>query len=329
MKKIIIALALMIAGISANAGNVLDNAYVTVKGGATALTHPKYLGYEDWAHSIQSAVSLQLGTWVTESFGVAVDGTAGIDNGSKQGLFKTHTLFNYVDVSALAKYRVRFGTLDVVAAAGPSWIHGFAETLSNNIGTKFQVEFNVNLTDHLAVNIVPEFNYNFFGPFKYQPYFDSRQSWYGLLAGVTYKFGDKFNKANPDLKYTQADVDALNAEINKLRNQEPQVVEKIVEKIVTNNVVKQDVYEVAFEKGRYNLSERAKATLNTVPADATVIVEATASPEGNAEFNQELSQNRADAVADFLKQRGVTITSAKGLGVTGGDSQRIARVVLK
>ena len=60
-----------------------------------------------------------------------------------------------------------------------------------------------------------------------------------------------------------------------------------------------------------------------------VIVEATASPEGGEEFNKQLSEERAYEVARYLKERGVNVVKYTGLGATGADSQRIARVTIK
>ena len=55
--------------------------------------------------------------------------------------------------------------------------------------------------------------------------------------------------------------------------------------------------------------------LNQIDKDATVDITATASPEGSAEFNQKLSEKRAEAVANHLSERGVKINSAVGKGV--------------
>jgi outer membrane protein OmpA-like peptidoglycan-associated protein len=118
----------------------------------------------------------------------------------------------------------------------------------------------------------------------------------------------------------------LNAEINDLRSRQPEKVTEVqvVEKIVTKNVCDADQYVVFFANASTELTEDAKATLNTIPEGTTVKVEATASPEGTKKFNQKVSEDRAKAVAEFLKAKGVKVTEAIGKGVTGDTSNRIA-----
>lgn len=315
-----------------------DNTYITVKGGATALTHPQKWGYEDWGHSIQAATSLQVGKWITPHWGAAIDGTMGIKNGSKYGAFQNYGVFvdlpeplnfaevyfnkiNYVTVSALAKYRIPVGRFNVVAAAGPSWIHGFQHgmignepvTDYNDIGTKFQVELNYDLTDHIQLNFVPEFNYNFTANEGNQPKFNSVTSWYGVMAGLTYNIGGKFQECT--YRYTQEDVDALNAKINELQSRQPEVVirDRVVEKTVGGHL---DGVTVLFDKGSYVIPESSKHALAMIEGDVDVI--GSYSFEGAEDFNHELAMNRAVAVAEFIKAQGkanvksVTVDSKLG-----------------
>ena len=46
-------------------------------------------------------------------------------------------------------------------------------------------------------------------------------------------------------------------------------------------------------------------------------------------FNDRLSQNRADVVAKYLQSRGVIVDEAKGQGVQGVTSNRLAVVYVK
>ena len=315
-----------------------DNTYITVKGGATALTHPQIWGYEDWGHSIQAATSLQVGKWITPHWGAAIDGTMGIKNGSKYGAFQNYGVvvdlpeplnfaevyfnkINYVTVSALAKYRIPIGRFNVVAAAGPSWIHGFQHgmignepvTDYNDIGTKFQVELNYDLTDHIQLNLVPEFNYNFTANEGNQPKFNSVTSWYGVMAGLTYNIGGKFQECA--YRYTQEDVDALNAKINELQSHQPEVVirDHVVEKVIGGHL---DGVTVLFDKGSYVIPESSKHALAMIEGDVDVI--GSYSFEGAEDFNHELAMNRAVAVAEFIKAQGkanvksVTVDSKLG-----------------
>ena len=333
----------------------IDNTYVRVEGGATALTHPdckKYYdwGYENWGHTIQGVIGAEVGKWITPKFGVAFEGDFGIRNGSKfgkfnyfdgqydkMGLFKGTddakvNRFNYITVTGLVKFNVSNilagwnpnRKFEFVLATGPMWIHGFPSNIHhkndgseyhgdhhyvNDLGVKFKAEVNYNINSRFQLNLIPEFNYNLTGAdesdgehFK----FNAHNSWYALKAGVTYKIGKQFTEC--PYRYTQSDVDALNAEINELRSRQPKVVEKIVEKVIIKEVsAKNDIKEanVLFDFDSAQLSNEAKAMLDNITGEVEVI--GSASPEGTKTHNAQLAAKRAEAVANYLKARNVKV----------------------
>jgi outer membrane protein OmpA-like peptidoglycan-associated protein len=71
------------------------------------------------------------------------------------------------------------------------------------------------------------------------------------------------------------------------------------------------------------------AELAGIQKGANVEVVAYASPEGNADANQKLSQERADAVAKFLQAKGVNVTRVVAKGADTNHSNRIAIVTVK
>lgn len=356
MKKILFVIAFAIMTmVSMNAQTLepskfIDNTYIGVRGGVTALTHPNCVNkYEDWGHSIESAISLEVGKWITPKFGLSVEGTTGIRNGSKFGAFQeiNHAQrFNYVTVAALGKFNLMnvFGgfkqrPFEMVAAAGPMWVHGFYKDHSaysdgrNDLGVKFQMEFNFNLNEHWQFNVVPDFNFNLTKtPFSNQfsrPNFDSRFSWYGIQAGFTYKIGNQFTES--PYTHTQEEFNEMNDEINRLRAQEPKVVEKVVEKEVVKYVTNANDCVVYFAKGSAVLESDMKSYLLKKLAKGTsVSLVGKASPEGTAEFNQNLSERRAMAVAEFLTNNGIKVVDMKGIGASEGDlSPRVVVVTVK
>ena len=328
----------------------IDNTYFRVEGGATALTHPDcngYNGYDNWGHTIQGVIGAEVGKWITPKFGVAFEGDFGIRNGSDKGKFnyvytfagkeKAHRL-NYITVTGLTKFNVSniFAgwnpnrKFEFVLATGPMWICGFpdkGELNEMDFGVKFKAEVNYNVTERLQLNLIPEFNYRFEDS-HWDPCFDSRNSWYGLKVGVTYKMGKQFTEC--PYKYTQADVDKLNAEINDLRARQPETVTKVVEKVVTKEVavktVYQPVYVVAFDFAKDKLDQAARDVLNAIPADAVVDVQGEASYPGAKKFNQKLSERRASVVTEYLTKRGVKVANSNGVGATG---HQIVTVVVK
>ena len=170
-----------------------------------------------------------------------------------------------------------------------------------------------------------------------QPAYNINNSFVQLNAGIIYKFKNSNGTHNFTIvtPRDQAEIDALNAQINELRNRKPEVITKEVEvvKEVPSVKVKEftvsDLVFVTFAQGKYNLTKEAKAALDNIKEGSHVQVVGTASPEGSAAFNQKLSENRATAVANYLSGRGVIVDEATGKGVQGVTSNRLAVVYVK
>ena len=168
-----------------------------------------------------------------------------------------------------------------------------------------------------------------------QPAYNINNSFVQLNAGVVYKFKNSNGTHNFTIVVPrdQAEIDALNAQINELRNRKPEVITKEIVKEVPAVKVKEftvsDLVFVTFAQGKSALTNDAKAALNNVKEGVHVQVVGTASPEGSKELNDRLSQARADVVANYLKGRGVIVDEATGKGVQGVTSNRLAVVYVK
>lgn len=168
-----------------------------------------------------------------------------------------------------------------------------------------------------------------------QPAYNINNSFVQLNAGFIYKFKNSNGTHNFTIvtPRDQAEIDALNAQINELRNRKPQVITKEVVKEVPSVKVKEftvsDLVFVTFAQGKSALTNDAKAALNNVKEGVHVQVVGTASPEGSKKLNDRLSQARADVVANYLKGRGVIVDEATGKGVQGVTSNRLAVVYVK
>ena len=217
---------------------------------------------------------------------------------------------------------------------------------------QFYVEPSINFaflgkshSKNITVNPSGTFNYNDYNVgYDYktaaqdgQPAYNINNSFVQLNAGIIYKFANSNGTHNFTIvtPRDQAEIDALNAQINELRNRKPEVITKEVEVIkeVPSVKVKEftvsDLVFVTFAQGKYNLTKEAKAALDNIKEGSHVQVVGTASPEGSAAFNQKLSENRATAVANYLSGRGVIVDEATGKGVQGVTSNRLAVVYVK
>ena len=359
MKKTFLSLALAVGALFfANAQTVestgfFDNTSITLKGGVSALAHPRCNGYQDWAHTIQASTTLELGKWITPKFGVGIESTIGWENGSQPGFFQGRNWLNYVDVLANAKFNLnnifhgfkgRPDKVEVVPTVGIGWVHGFTYAWdlaedgyyypvdgttahSNDIMTKYTMNVNINLNERVQFNISPYAAFNLTGGYQgtNNPRFDSRNLWYGLELGFTVKLGKQFELC--PYTYTQDDIDALNAQINELRARGPEVVEKVVTKEVTKMYNPAKTVIVNFAKASAELTEPTKEILSTIDKGCKVKIEAGASPEGTEEFNMKLSEERAEAVKAYLQANGVEVTGTNAVGEELGS--RIAIVVIE
>lgn len=346
MKKFFSLMIAIVAMFTMNAQTYVapkftDNTYVTLRYGVTGLMKPSSFNYvggtcgdksNGLAHSLAQQTELQFGKWVTPRFAVALDGVVSWGTFSSLHKMSDYTV-PFITVSALAKYRfVDTNKFAFTTVTGPGWVHGFVKNSTgkndkNDLMAKFQLEFTYKLTDRLDVDIVPELNYNLTrnGANK-QLYFDSHDAWYGLNVGITYRLGKQFTEC--PYKYTQEDVDALNEQINELRARKPKVIEKdVIKEVVKKEYIGLDEVIITFEKESSELTDIAKAVLNKIIEYSTVVtyIQGDASYDGNAKFNENLANARAESVKKYLEDNGVKVINADGK-MTGS---RIATIYVK
>jgi len=164
--------------------------------------------------------------------------------------------------------------------------------------------------------------------------FNKHWAYLSLSVGYNYKFGCSYGGHNFKFgRDCDAELRRLQALLDECNSRPPRVEIKEVEKIVYRDrpgqtITIDNLKVVPFEVNKWDLTEDVKADLNTIKEGSHVQVIGTASPEGNAEWNQELSNNRANAVAEYLENRGVIVDSKEGRGVEGKTSNRLAIVYI-
>ena len=361
MKKLFVLFAalMMTASVSAQntavtSNNFGDNWYIGLNGGVATPTK----GHA-WMKDLTPNLGLRLGKNLNTVFGLALEANAYMKSAcdGKGPNYDTKTFIDATDINLLGTFNLSnlFGryqgkprNFEVIGLYGFGWGHIYGiDYKSNALTSKVALDFTLNLGEDKAwqIYLEPSLNYGLVGwtdalgatigsGMKY----DINNSNFQLNLGINYKFmtsNGTHNFAIEELR-DQAEIDALNAQINELRNRKPQVIEKekIVEKIVekeggVREVKVENLVFVTFAQGKSALTADAKKALDEIAEGKHVQIVGTASPEGSKELNDRLSQARADVVADYLKARGVKVDEATGKGVQGTTSNRLAVVYVK
>lgn len=304
-----------------------DNVSVTVQGGVLTSFDNFYSGHTAMAPIALVGVDKYVNPW----FGVGVEARTLIGTGN--GSYNTKTAFDWVNLSGYAKFNVlnmfnytgERRIFEPVVYTGIGWGHSTACLHTNQATYRAGVELNLNLGKEKAWGIVlnPSVVWGGMSENKLNKHNGS----FEVTAGVVYHFKTSNGTrtfAKPRL-YSQSEIDALNARINEL-NSKQAVVKEVIKNTSVTNVV-ESTYIVTFAKSKSYLTDEAKKNLDKITG--TVVIEASASPEGTTEFNQKLSEDRANAVKLYLESRGVKVTKATGLGVVGNESNRIAIVTVQ
>ena len=310
-----------------------DNVSVTVQGGVLTSFDNFYSGHTAMAPIALVGVDKYINPW----FGVGVEARTLIGTGN--GSYNTKTTFDWVNLSGYAKFNVlnmfnyngERRTFEPVVYTGLGWGHSTACLHTNQATYRAGVELNLNLGKEKAWGIVLNPSVVWGGMTDYK--LNKHNGSFEVTAGVVYHFKTSNGTrtfAKPRL-YSQSEIDALNARIKELDSRQVAVKEVIKNVPATNSTASVNVIEktyiVTFAKSKANLTNAAKANLDKITG--TVVIEASASPEGTTKFNQKLSEDRANAVKSYLESRGVKVIKATGLGVVGNESNRIAIVTVQ
>lgn len=310
-----------------------DNVSVTVQGGVLTSFNNFYSGHTAMAPIALVGVDKYVNPW----FGVGVEARTLIGTGN--GSYNTKTMFDWVNISGYAKFNVlnmfnyngERRTFEPVVYTGLGWGHSTACLHTNQATYRAGVELNLNLGKEKAWGIVLNPSVVWGGMTDYK--LNKHNGSFEVTAGVVYHFKTSNGTrtfAKPRL-YSQSEIDALNARIKELDARQIEVKEVIKNVPATNSTANVNVVEktyiVTFAKSKADLTNAAKANLDKITG--TVVIEASASPEGTTKFNQKLSEDRANVVKSYLESRGVKVTKATGLGVVGNESNRIAIVTVQ
>lgn len=338
MKKILFILVMIMSVFVVNAQTAiesqkaLDNTYIGIEGGAfTPMSFNSVF-------PLNGTAGIKLGKNFTPVYGINIEGTSWFGSASDN-----QSRFSYKNVVRATTVGMNL-TMDVtnfsynpnrkfhvILENGIGWLHAFNSNTSdyNDLYIKNSVLFAWTPTQSWSFYAGPAIYWNVSkdGPIQ----FNKNHSQLGINIGVNYHF----KTSNGTHSFKKYDIGAMNEEINALRaenqeliNRKPEVVTKTIykERIITETKYVPSTYVIFFAQGSAELNDYS--ILDSIPTDVVVDIKATASPEGAIKFNQKLSEQRAKIVSNYLTKRGIKVNSCKGLGVTGNTSNRVAIVTI-
>ena len=272
--------------------------------------------------------------------------------------------FNLSNLFAGYNGEPRFFEVIALAGPGWSHIFGTEQKVNSVVGiAALDLAFNFGGEKQWQLYLEPSINYMLLGwegnrSVKNDFKFDQRCGLWQLSIGLNYKFRNSNGYHNFKIEKlrNQAEIDALNAQINSLRTDlgaqlsdaeaklteaeqtisdlkaelaacQARPVQTIVHETKTENILQP---MVIFRQGKSTIEPAQYASIEMVAKymrnhkDAKVIVRGFASPEGNAELNQKLSEARAAAVKTALVNRYKIASeriTVEGMGATDKISE--------
>ena len=335
MKKFILFVMLAFVSFAANAqtalqtSKVLDNMYIGINGGATTP-----LDFNS-VFPVNATAGLKLGKEFTPIFGLeAEDFVSFGDNHfmDSKTFVKTNNLllngkFNLSNL--LCDYIGHPRKFEVSTNTGLGWQHryGVAEANDNKFIAKTGLDFAFNFSDAHSLVLSPNVLWNLTNSDGVT--FNKNYAQLGVTLGYVYHFAT----SNGTHSFKMFDIGEYERTIAKLNEELAKKPNEVIKtNIVERQIVKlaDNMFIVPFAFNSAELSDIAKNILDNLTAK-NVNVDGYASYEdgSNAEYNTTLSVNRANAVASYLKDKGVTVTRCEGHGAENPTSQRYVIITLK
>ena len=332
MKKFILSLMVMLTVMlsSANAqiayqkADFLDNVYVGLNGGVSSP-----LDFNS-VTPFNAQAGVKVGKNWSPVFGTNIEGTAvfGDNHFADSHTFVKATYVGLNGTLNLTNLFLNYNpdkVFETSLEAGIGWIHNYHTPTPTNIdghadylGAKTGVILAWNIGNNKAWQLYaePSVYWNLSKTDKIQ--FNKHNAQLAVSVGVVYKFKTSnkthnfkvyniydYTSALEEARDRIAALEAQNAELSKRPTETYNVVKETV-------VYSQDIITVSFLQNSAELTQDAKNILDKVSASLPVKVIGSTSPEGTTRRNSELSVQRANAVAKYLKSRGVKVVSAEG-----------------
>lgn len=316
--------------------NLGDNWSIGIHAGVTTpLTHSAFFP------NMRATWGLGIGKQLTPFFGMGVEAMTSINTTASKTAFDNTNVSLLTSVNLSNLFAGYWGTprlFEIETVAGLGWLH-YAQNGDgdrNSISSKLGLNFNFNLGEAKAwtIGIKPALVYDLNACGERNVGFNANRAAWEITAGLKYHFRCSNGKHHISFAklYDQAEVDALNEQVNNLRqtnvdqeaeltaanqrnaeleqqladckNQGPVIV---TDTITSHKKTLESV--VTFRQGGVSVVASQTPNVERIATylknheKATVSIKGYASPEGKAEVNARIAQQRADAVKSLLVKR--------------------------
>lgn len=316
--------------------NLGDNWSIGIHAGVTTpLTHSAFFP------NMRATWGLGIGKQLTPFFGMGVEAMTSINTTASKTAFDNTNVSLLTSVNLSNLFAGYWGTprlFEIETVAGLGWLH-YAQNGDgdrNSISSKLGLNFNFNLGEAKAwtIGIKPALVYDLNACGERNVGFNANRAAWEITAGLKYHFRCSNGKHHISFAklYDQAEVDALKEQVNNLRqtnvdqeaeltaanqrnaeleqqladckNQGPVIV---TDTITSHKKTLESV--VTFRQGGVSVVASQTPNVERIATylknheKATVSIKGYASPEGKAEVNARIAQQRADAVKSLLVKR--------------------------
>lgn len=316
--------------------NLGDNWSIGIHAGVTTpLTHSAFFP------NMRATWGLGIGKQLTPFFGMGMEAMTSINTTASKTAFDNTNVSLLTSVNLSNLFAGYWGTprlFEIETVAGLGWLH-YAQNGDgdrNSISSKLGLNFNFNLGEAKAwtIGIKPALVYDLNACGERNVGFNANRAAWEITAGLKYHFRCSNGKHHISFAklYDQAEVDALNEQVNNLRqtnvdqeaeltaanqrnaeleqqladckNQGPVIV---TDTITSHKKTLESV--VTFRQGGVSVVASQTPNVERIATylknheKATVSIKGYASPEGKAEVNARIAQQRADAVKSLLVKR--------------------------
>jgi len=357
MKKTILLSVFALGALTINAqtavvesGGFWDNWSMGIQGGATMK-----MNGSGFFKSARPAFGLTIGKQWTPILGTDIQGMGYINTTNSSTIIDASDVSLVARMNLMnlfGSYQGMPRPFEIETVTGLGWLHHYMNGAgdTDDLSARVGLNFNFNLGDDAAwtFGIKPAVVFNLTGDYPSRKMaFSKSNARMEILMGFTYHFAD--GDGNRHFAMVNA-VDplafaAMNEEVNDLRElvaaKDIELVGLADELLLVQNQLNEARAKQAAANGdtlnivesvvafRFNQSDVESSQMPSIEHVAqylkenpavNVTINGYASPEGTAEYNQKLSQRRADAVKKILVDKyGIAATRINAIGHGVGD----------